>query len=336
MIEGRHVLPLRPQADRFRRREGRRPGDLSLYQSLPGETPDSLRAVGDTTLTYVPFPQKAERVQYAAERIRYFADSQDLVLDEKARVDYKDSRLEADNITYHAKVGVLDANGSPTLTDAGQTIVGHQMDYDLDSETGLVVDGSTQYEQGYYSGKDLAKVGENELKVWNSWYTTCDLKEPHYHFAAKHMKVYPDDKAFSGPIWLYVGKTPIFALPFMANSISTGRRSGLLRPRTSSSVSPATGSASLATLATTGRPTTTPTSPLPATTTKTRAGGSTSAIATRYATISTDRPISTMCATSPINRTSGPSTARIARPWATAPRSMPACASCPATKRCRV
>jgi lipopolysaccharide assembly outer membrane protein LptD (OstA) len=73
-------------------------------------------------------------------------------------------------------------------------------------------------------------VGENEMKVWDSYYTTCDLKNPHYHFAAKNMKVYPDDKVFTGPVWLYVGKTPIFALPFMANSISHGRRSGFLRP----------------------------------------------------------------------------------------------------------
>jgi lipopolysaccharide assembly outer membrane protein LptD (OstA) len=44
------------------------------------------------------------------------------------------------------------------------------------------------------------------------------------------MKVYPDDKVFTGPVWLHVGKTPIFALPFMANSISRGRKSGVLRP----------------------------------------------------------------------------------------------------------
>lgn len=208
-------------------------GASGLYRYINlkrGETPDSLRAAGDTTLSYVAFPQKAERVEYAAERIRYFADKEDLVLDQKARVDYKNSRLEADNITYHASLQVLDASGSPTLTDAGQAIVGHQMDYDLDSGTGLVTEGSTSYGPGFYSGQDMAKVGENELKVWNSVYTTCDLKEPHYHFAAKHMKVYPDDKAFTGPIWLYIGKTPIFALPFMANSIARGRHSGFLRP----------------------------------------------------------------------------------------------------------
>ncbi len=195
-----------------------------------GETPDSLRAAGDTALTYVAFPQKAQRVVYDAERIRYYADSEDLVLNGKAKVDYKDSRLEAADITYHAKQQVLEATGSPTLTDAGQAIIGEQMDYDLENETGLVIEGSTQYEQGYYSGENLAKVGENEMKVWNSWYTTCDLKTPHYHFAARHMKVYPDDKAFTGPIWLHVGQTPLFALPFLANSIARGRRSGFLRP----------------------------------------------------------------------------------------------------------
>jgi len=196
----------------------------------PGETPDSLRAAGDTTLTLVKFPDRAERVTYSAERIRYYADKEELVLDGKARVDYHDSRLEASNITYHASMQILDASGEPTLTDAGQAIIGERMDYDMESETGLVIDGSTRYEQGFYSGENLAKVGENELKVWNSWYTTCDLKEPHYHFAARHMKVYADDKAFSGPIWLHIGKTPIFALPFMANSIARGRRSGFLRP----------------------------------------------------------------------------------------------------------
>jgi hypothetical protein len=145
-------------------------------------------------------------------------------------VDYHDSRLEASNITYHASQQILDASGEPTLTDAGQAIIGERMDYDMENETGLVTEGSTRYEQGFYSGENLAKVGENELKVWNSWYTTCDLKNPHYHFAARHMKVYPDDKAFSGPIWLHIGRTPIFALPFMANSIARGRRSGFLRP----------------------------------------------------------------------------------------------------------
>jgi lipopolysaccharide export system protein LptA len=194
------------------------------------QTADSLRAVNDTTLAYVPFDRKAQRVAYAAERIQYDARQRDLMLHRSARLTYRDSELVGETITYHSTLQILDATGNPVLTEGGQKMYGERMDYDLESETGLITSGNTKYEQGYYSGENLAKVGENELKVWNSWYTTCDLKTPHYHFAARTMKVYPDDKVFTGPIWLHVGKTPIFALPFMANSISRGRRSGFLRP----------------------------------------------------------------------------------------------------------
>ncbi|HEX5132285.1 MAG TPA: putative LPS assembly protein LptD [Candidatus Krumholzibacteria bacterium] len=194
------------------------------------QTADSLRALVDTTLTYVPFAERADQVAYAAEHVQYYADKKQLVLHDTARVRYGDSELTGETITYYYDLQMLDADGSPTLNEGGQKLLGHRMDYDMDSKTGLVTEGSTRYEQGFYSGENMAKVGLNEMKVWNSWYTTCDLASPHYHFAAKTMKVYPDDKVFTGPIWLYIGKTPIFALPFLANSISRGRRSGFLRP----------------------------------------------------------------------------------------------------------
>jgi lipopolysaccharide assembly outer membrane protein LptD (OstA) len=210
--------------------QGQASGTYRYVDLKKGETPDSLRAAGDSTLKYVPFDAKATKVEYAAERIQYDAAKRDLFLKKTAQVGYHGSELTGETITYHSSNQILDASGSPTLTEGDQKIYGERMDYDMDSATGLVTKGNTQYQQGYYSGDHLAKVGENEMKVWNSYYTTCDLKEPHYHFAAKNMKVYPDDKVFTGPIWLYVGKTPIFALPFMANSISRGRKSGFMRP----------------------------------------------------------------------------------------------------------
>ncbi len=210
--------------------QGRAAGSFRYVDLEDNQTPDSLRALQDTTLNYVPFATRAQRVDYAASHIQYDANTKDLFLRGTAQVTYKGSVLTGETITYHATQQILDASGSPTLTEGDQKIHGERMDYDMEGETGLVTKGSTQYQQGYYSGENLAKVGNDEMKVWNSYYTTCDLKVPHYHFAAKDMKVYPDDKVFSGPIWLHIGKTPIIALPFLANSISRGRRSGFLRP----------------------------------------------------------------------------------------------------------
>ncbi|MGD8414455.1 MAG: putative LPS assembly protein LptD, partial [Candidatus Latescibacterota bacterium] len=188
------------------------------------------RAVHDTSLTYLPFEEKSEKVVYSAKKIEYYAKSKDLVLNGTAKIKYQDRVLTGKQVTYMSSLQLLDASGDPKLVDQGQEFFGKRMDYDLEADAGLVNKGSTRFDPGYYNGENVAKVGENEMRVWNSSYTTCELREPHYHIKAKYMKVYPKDKAISGSMVLYIGETPIFYLPFIANSIRRGRRSGFLRP----------------------------------------------------------------------------------------------------------
>lgn len=194
------------------------------------QTTDSLRAVYDTNLTYVPFPEKAEKVVYSAKQIEYMAETRDLILRENATIKYQNRELSSDRITYLSSLQLMDARGEPKLVDGGQEFFGDKMDYDLDAEVGVVNRGATRFGEGFYIGKNVAKVGDDEMRVWNSRYTTCDFKVPHYHIKAKHMKVYLKDKAVSGSTVLYIGETPVFYLPFIANSIRRGRRSGFLRP----------------------------------------------------------------------------------------------------------
>jgi lipopolysaccharide assembly outer membrane protein LptD (OstA) len=206
-------------------------GGTYRYVNLgSGETGDSLRAAGDTSLAYVDFSQKAERVEYAADTIQYYAKRRDLVLRHNAKVDYKGKTLIGTNITYSADMELLDATGKPLLIEGADKLYGDRMDYDLAVEAGLVRKGTTKFMDGYYNGETIAKVGDDVLKVWNSTYTTCDLKVPHYHLTSDRMKVYLEDKIVTGPLVLYLGETPLFALPFFAQNIRRGRRSGILRP----------------------------------------------------------------------------------------------------------
>jgi lipopolysaccharide assembly outer membrane protein LptD (OstA) len=194
------------------------------------QTPDSLRAVYDSTLTYVSFPDKAQKVVYSAKWIEYYARTKDLILEKDAKIRYDERTLSGDQITYLSSLQLMDARGNPKLVDGGQEFFGSRMNYDMEAEAGVVNQGSTRFEQGFYKGENVAKVGDDEMKVWHSRYTTCDLKVPHFHIKAKYMKVYQKDKAVSGSTVLYIGETPIFYLPFIANSIRRGRRSGFLRP----------------------------------------------------------------------------------------------------------
>lgn len=205
-------------------------GVYSYLNVRRNETVDSLRAIRDTSLVYVDFREKASNVAYKADTIQYFAKDRDLYLNSKSKVDYENKTLLADQIAYNADLQMLDASGSPVLIEGPEKFYGDQMDYDLEEGIGLVQDGSTKFLEGYYQGKDVAKVGDDVLKMWKSTYTTCDRKVPHYHFASRQMKVYLDDKVVTGPVALYVGETPVFALPFFAENIRRGRRSGILRP----------------------------------------------------------------------------------------------------------
>jgi hypothetical protein len=201
------------------------------YINLGGdETIDSVAAMLDSSLTVRDFDLESETVAYEASRIEYFATTEDIVLHENAKVKYQNKSLDADFINFSSRLNVLDAQGDPVLEEAEQKMYGNGMGYDMDSEGGLVKDGATKYDTGYYLGKRIFKQGDDVLKVYGSIYTTCDYRRNHYSMRADKMKVYIDDKIVSGPIKLYIGEIPCFYLPFMVNSIRRDRHSGFLRP----------------------------------------------------------------------------------------------------------
>ncbi len=204
-----------------------------LYQflNLGGtETIDSLSAAIDTALVFRSFEKSSERVRYSADTIEYYAGRENIVMHGKAMLKYQDSSLEARRIDYDSRLNIIEATGAPVLTEADQRMYGEDMGYDMDTQAGVVVEGSTKYDQGYYVGSNIFKVGSDVLKVYHSTYTTCDLKEPHYSLRSDKMKVYVNDKIVSGPITLRIGELPVFYLPFMVNSLRRDRSSGLLRP----------------------------------------------------------------------------------------------------------
>ena len=195
-----------------------------------GESIDSLAAIVDSSIVFREFGREAEKITYEASEIEYFATTEDFVMHVGAKVIYQNKTLTAEFINFSSRLNILDAHGEPALDENGQMMYGYGMGYDMETEGGLVMDGSTEYDQGYYLGKRIFKQGDDVLKVYGSTYTTCDYRKSHYSMRAGRMKVYIDDKIVSGPITLYLGEIPCFWLPFMVNSIRRGRQSGLLRP----------------------------------------------------------------------------------------------------------
>jgi lipopolysaccharide assembly outer membrane protein LptD (OstA) len=180
-----------------------------------------------------------DQVDYAANRITFHIPRQLISLRGAAQTDYHALTLKADEIDFDARKEELVAQPKPILIDrtrpSDQEVVGERVTYDLVSSRGTIYHGRTQYEDGYIFADSLRKVSEDEFSAGSGQYTTCDLigrdLEPHYHFSSDKMKIYLGDKVVARPVTLFIGKIPIFALPFYVFSIRKGRHSGLLLPR---------------------------------------------------------------------------------------------------------
>jgi len=182
-------------------------------------------AVGDTAAA------RTERVTYEGRRIEFVIPKNQIVLDGDAQLDYRDMQLRSRRVVFDSDKNTLVAEGRPELLEKGDEVSGHLMTYDMDQRVGTIYQATTTYEQGLYHGKVIRKAADDELDVLGGSYSTCDLQQPHYHFSARWMKIYLNDKLVAKPVVFYLRNVPILALPFYVFPIKPGRHSGFLFPQ---------------------------------------------------------------------------------------------------------
>lgn len=174
---------------------------------------------------------KQEEVEYSSKKIEFFINEHLINLNGESELKYKNLRLAAEQVEFNSDKQTLQATGEPILWESEQKVTGERMTYSLESARGTIFHGETRFQKGLYTGNQIRKVGDKILNVRVGNYTTCELKEPHYHFTSNRMKVYVNDKVIAKPLILYVRKIPILALPFYVFPIKPGRHSGFLIPQ---------------------------------------------------------------------------------------------------------
>ena len=183
-------------------------------------------AEGDTSKLHAD-----EQVRYKGSEIVYDVDKGTVDILGSADVTYKEMRLGADRVTFNSNTNHMRAEGNPILNDGKDRITGETMTYDLNARQGIVYEGRTTYDRGFIYGERVKKISENVLEVRNGTYSTCDLRETHYHFESSKMKVILQDKVIARPVVFYIKHIPVLALPFYVFPIKPGRHSGFQLPQ---------------------------------------------------------------------------------------------------------
>jgi hypothetical protein len=155
----------------------------------------------------------------AKDSIYYDLKTQIIKLYGNASIDYGNINLKAHEIMVDWNAQTLDANfirdstglkiGKPIFTENNQSYETDKITYNFNSKKAIISGIITQLDDAYMQGEKVKKNELDELYIHDAKYTTCNLADPHFHIAAKKLKVIPGKKVISGPFYLKFGNVPI-------------------------------------------------------------------------------------------------------------------------------
>lgn len=228
---------------------GRPPGyDSVLYvqDSVARAQARQSRAAGgagqDSTLAAILTMPGFAVTEYQGGAANFGAAERRLVLEaqdgegQRARVNREGNDVQADSsITYSEASGLVRTVGPSTFNPAeGDAVDALGLVFDLTAGRGSAFAARTTYQQGSANWKvtgDMPYASPDSTFMHNAIFTSCELEEPHYHFETDEIKIVGGNVLVARPVRLYFADVPVAWLPFVAQSLSSGRSSGLLTPR---------------------------------------------------------------------------------------------------------
>ncbi|HET8650349.1 MAG TPA: twin-arginine translocase subunit TatC, partial [Gemmatimonadales bacterium] len=173
--------------------------------------------------------------RYRADSATLYAEEKRVVLDREGMVKREDIVLQADHIGYQQASCGMSAEGKPYLFNGDQVLVGTAIDYDTCKRRGIIRGALTNFQEAnavWFLRGDVANdSSSSRLYAASSAITSCNLPEPHYHFAAREVKWVSQHILVARPVVLYIRDVPILWLPFIFQDARPGRHSGILVPQ---------------------------------------------------------------------------------------------------------
>lgn len=143
--------------------------------------------------------------------------------------------LSSDRATYNKETKDVRAEGKVTLVQDGDIVSSEAIEINMDSKKGIIRHGRLFQRMGnfYLTGDEIEKVGDDDYRIKNGRFTTCDGESPSWSFSTTTANVTLWEYASAWNTVFYIKGVPAFYMPYMIMPIKKERQSGLLIPRVS-------------------------------------------------------------------------------------------------------
>jgi LPS-assembly protein len=176
-------------------------------------------------------------VHLTADTLSYDEDDGVAVAEGNVELSLGNRTMRADRIRYDSRTGEADLTGKVRYKDADEEFAFDRITINLDSETGVLYNGSIRISTNNYLivSEKISKTGKQSFTIDRGSLTTCPCDpEPDWKFDFRHTKVVLDGYAYARNITFRVRGVPVLWLPYGAFPVKLRRQSGLLLPSFSS------------------------------------------------------------------------------------------------------
>ncbi|MEZ5303945.1 MAG: LPS assembly protein LptD [Verrucomicrobiales bacterium] len=136
----------------------------------------------------------------------------------EVHIKYEDVEIFANEAEYYGSSGDIHAKGDVEIYKAGLLYRGAGAIYNIETEEITANDLRGGLDPLYFDAGEF-KSPTTEIDVINltdTELTTHDSATPNYHFKAKAIDIYPDDRVVFRKVTVYAGNTPVLWLPYFS------------------------------------------------------------------------------------------------------------------------
>ncbi|MCP9767328.1 LPS-assembly protein LptD [Lacihabitans sp. LS3-19] len=189
--------------------------------SLSVVIPDSLKSLENQLETTVEtFSSDSTVLDIETQQYHLYGDAQVIYGEIQLKADYimldwGKSEVFAHGMPDTTKKNGPPVKGKPVFVDGAESYNSDTVRYNFKSKKAIVSNIVTVQGDGFVQGKVVKKDPQDNMYLANAKYTTCDLAEPHFHIAAKKIKLVNKKSLISGPFNIVLADIPLpIGLPF--------------------------------------------------------------------------------------------------------------------------
>jgi hypothetical protein len=132
---------------------------------------------------------------------------------------YGETTIFCDYAEYNPDTRDVLVKGNVRAYRADQIFTAERALYNFETKVFRAADFRGDFSPMRVAGDTVGTMGPKDYLVRGGIFTTSDNSKPDYHFRAKGVRIYPDDRIVFTRVTLYVGTTPVFWWPYLWQSL---------------------------------------------------------------------------------------------------------------------